>query len=158
MKTRSKYIAFVCGICAVLLSGGCTEEDKPYDVPFVYLTDQFGGTAATMDSEAKYTSTYYVRLSSKKRTEDLSVYYEVFSGDGLQEGIDYTLDDSTPSPLAFPPDVYEMQVRVNWLRHVLDEEKDNSLHLLLESTSDKAVTIGRPGPAGLGKEYVITKE
>lgn len=158
MNIKGKYIAFVCSLCVMLLAGGCVEEEKPYDVPFVYLTDNYGGIAATMDSEAKYTATYYVRLSSKKRTEDLSIYYGVFTGDGLVEGVDYTLNESTPSPLVFAPDVYEMEIKINWLRHELDYEKDNTLHLTLDSISDSSVTLGRPGFSQLGKEYIITKE
>lgn len=147
--------------CIVLLSTitACSvEEEQPFDSPFVYLTDRFGGQSAQMDSEAKFTATYYLRLSSKTRTENLSVEYDIIVGDGLQDGKDYTLDATTASPIIFEPGVYEKIIKINWLPNELDEQKDNTLTIQLSSTNDNSVTIGKIGPNKLGSTYVIKKE
>lgn len=156
MKPFYKYtILFILGIIALL---GCKDEVASYDNPFVYITDKFGGSNAAMDCLAKYTSTYYVKLSSKKRTNDLTLYFKVKIGTGLQEGVDYTLDSSTVNSVVFHPNEYEKMIYVNWLPHKVDAQKDNSLAIVLESTNDKEITIGKPGHDKLGVTYTITKQ
>jgi hypothetical protein len=158
MIFKNKYLNIICSIFVLLMAGGCAEEDKPFDSPFIYLTDKFGGTSATMDSGAKYTSTYYMRLSSKTLTDELIVNYDLVVGEGLVKGLDYTIVDSTASPLKFKSGVYEKVIQVNWLPHAVISSKDNSLTISLTSTNQPEINLGRPGPGKLGSIYKITKE
>lgn len=136
----------------------CAEEEKAFDAPFVYLTDKYGGISATMDSKALYTATYYVKLSSKLRTGNLEVQYKVVPGDGLQEGVDYSLTATNSNPIVFQPGVYEKTIQINWLPNSLNNTKDNTVRIILESSNDPSVTIGRIGPDKLGSQYTITKQ
>ena len=158
MKLINKYKIIFFSLAVLFLLASCAEEKEPFDSPFVYLTDRFGGISASMDSEARYTATYYVRLSSKQRTEKLDVNYKFVAGDGLQEGLDYTLPESNVNPIVFEPGVYEKTIQISWLPKKLDGSKNNTLKIVLVSASDPSVTVGRIGPDKLGSEYVITKE
>lgn len=157
MNAITKYYKLFLGISLFFLVS-CAEEDKPFDSPFVYITDKYNGTSSTMDSKAKYTATYYVRLSSKAFDSDVAVNYELLPGDGLTKDVDYALVDSTASPLVFKKGIYEKVVQIKWLAHTLDKTKDNSLHIKLTSTNVENITIGKLGPDKIGSEYIITKQ
>lgn len=158
MRIITKHKILLFSTLILLLLSACAEEDKPYDAPFIYLTDKFGGINANMDSEARFTATYYVRLSSKLRTDNLNVFYKIIPGDGLQEGVDYSLPETNSNSIVFEPGVYEKSIQINWLPNNLDDSKNNTLRIILESSSDPLVSIGRIGPDKLGSEYTITKE
>ena len=158
MKLKNTYKSLFFIIFGIILISCSNEEEVPSDSPFVYLQDRFGGTSATMDSEARFTATYTVYLSSKVRTNNLTVDYKISTGDGLTEGLDYTLSDSEDLSLVFEPGVYEQSLSINWLPNKLDYSKDNTLTIELISVSDPDVTIGRVGPNKLGSKYVIKKD
>ena len=158
MKLTIRHNILFFSTLMLLLLSACAEEEKPFDAPFVYLTDKFGGISATMDSKARFTATYYVKLSSKLRTENLEVQYKVVTRDGLQEGVDYSLPETNSNPIVFEPGVYEKTIQINWLPNSLNNTKDNSVRIILESSNDPSVTIGRIGPDKLGSEYTITKQ
>lgn len=158
MKINNKIHFIILATLLLLLVSSCAEEVKPFDSPFVYLTDKFGGISAPMDSEANFTATYYVKLSSKTRTQNLEVYYKFVAGNGLQEGVDYKIPETNLVPIVFAPGEYEKTIEINWLRNNLDDSKDNTLKIMLESTNDPSVHVGRIGPDKLGSVYTITKE
>ena len=111
-----------------------------------------------MDSKARYTATYFMKLSSKLRTGNLEVQYKVVPGDGLQEGVDYSLTETNSNPIVFEPGVYEKTIQINWLPNNLNNTKDNTVRIILVSSNDPSVNIGRLGPDKLGSEYTIKKE
>jgi len=158
MKLTIKHKILLFSTLMLLLLSACAEEEKAFDAPFVYLTDKFGGISATMDSKARFTATYYVKLSSKLRTENLEIQYKVVPGDGLQEGVDYSLAEANSNPIVFEPGVYEKTIQINWLPNNLNNTKNNTVRIILVSCNDPSVTIGRIGPDKLGSEYTITKQ
>ena len=158
MKLTIKHNILLFSTLMLLLLSACAEEEKAFDAPFVYLTDKFGGISATMDSKARFTATYSVKLSSKLRTGNLEVQYKVVPGDGLQEGVDYSLPEANSNPIVFEPGVYEKTIQINWLPNNLNNTKNNTVRIILGSCSDPSVTIGRIGPDKLGSQYTITKQ
>ena len=158
MKLTIKHNILFFFTLMLLLLSACAEEEKAFDAPFVYLTDKFGGISATMDSKARFTATYYVRLSSKLRTENLEVHYKIVPGDGLQEGVDYSLAVANSNPIVFETGVYEKTIQINWLPNSLNNTKNNTVRIVLESSNDPSVTIGRIGPDKFGSQYTITKQ
>ena len=158
MKLTIRHNILFFSTLMLLLLSACAEEDKPLDAPFVYLTDKFGGISATMDSKARYTATYFMKLSSKLRTGNLEVQYKVVPGNGLQEGVDFSLTETNSNPIVFEPGVYEKTIQINWLPNNLNNTKDNTVRIILVSSNDPSVNIGRLGPDKLGSEYTIKKE
>ena len=52
---------------------------------------------------------------------------------------------------------YGKYIRINYLKHVLDESKDNTLVIKLVSTSDPSIRIGYPGPSNRFSSHTVTK-
>ena len=159
---RSISNIFLLAMCAVaggvLLFSSCTPEEKLFDEPYVYVTDENNTTGSEIGKTAVTVSTYWVYLSSEKLAQKEEVTYELVVGDGLQEGVDFKRVAATSSPLVFLPGIYELPVRIEWLNNPnLDPNKDNTLRIVLTGTSSN-FTLGYPGPAHLYKEYTITKK
>lgn len=95
-------------------------------------------------------------MSTKKIAEDVTVDYELVVGDGLQEGVDFR-QVSPGSSIVFPSGVYERPIRIEWLNHMIEAGKNNTVKIVLKSNS-KNFTIGFPGPDHLNSEYTITKQ
>lgn len=155
MKTLKKILYLV----ALLAVGACSENDPViFDDAFVYLTDANNLSTSSVDRDAKNISTYYIVLVAPALGQDLEVTYELIAGDGLQADIDYRPVASTASPVIIPAGIYRLPVRIEWLAHELDPEKDNTLQIVLRSCDNPKIGIGRPGPARYGANYTITKK
>ena len=158
-KMRTSHtLMLICAVCGALLLGSCTRDEEPFGESFVYLADENGNTSAEIGRTAATVSTYWVYLSTRRLSEREEVYYEFQVGSGLKEGVDFKQVPTTASPLIFMPGIYEMPVRIEWLSNAdLDPAGDNTLRIVLTGTSS-GFTLGYPGPAQRGKEYVITKK
>ena len=144
-------------LLAVITLCACEKEEfRGYDTPFVRVTTTTGASSTVVLSNVNNINTYMVSLSSGKFTSALTVNYEIVTGDGLQEGVDYELI-TTGNALTFEPGVYDMPIRIKWLSHRVDETKDNTLVIRLTGVSQN-ITLGIPGPDGLQKELVIEKK
>lgn len=151
MKT-SKYI-FLFLLITVLLSCG-KDEFKPYDHAFIHIMrDEISST--TVSSKANYVAEYKIYLSSKPLTEKLTVNYSISTGEGLQQGVDYELVN-TSNEITFLPGIYDMPVRIRWKSHQLDSQKDNTLTIRIESNS-MGLSMGLPGDDENQREFTITK-
>jgi len=135
----------------------CSKDDlTPYDHPYLYIATSDGFSEVTINSEAEVINTYNIYLSSKLQTKNIVVNYEIVTGNGLQEGVDYKLI-KTNNSITFLPGIYDMPIRIRWLSHKLDETKNNTLTIRLLS-NDQNITMGVPGPDSLRKEMVLKKE
>jgi len=151
MKT-SKYI-FLFLLIPLLFSCG-KDEFKPYDHAFIHIMrDEISST--TVSSKANYVAEYKIYLSSKPLTEKLTVTYSISTGEGLQQGVDYELVN-TSDEITFLPGIYDMPVRIRWKSHQLDSQKDNTLTIRIESNS-MGLTMGLPGDDENQREFTITK-
>lgn len=152
-----KPILFLMGICLAVFS--CTMNDPiVFDGAFVYIADENGNYSSTVDWESNaYLATYNINLVMPGMNGNVTVEYEIVAGDGLTEGSDYRLIPSTSSPVTFVKGVYKMPIRIEWMKHELDAQKDNTLKIILTDCSDDRIILGLPGPDQIGKEYIITK-
>lgn len=145
--------ALACGLMAFGIS--CNKEEyKPFDHPFVHIhhnnSDEIRVQAGRQED-----ATYMVYLSSKLQYESTTVTFEVTYGDGLTPGTDFEI--LTPgNSLVFAPGIFEMPIRVRWLRNPIDPTKDNTVVIRLTG-NDRGFTIGMPGPDGRQSKLTITK-
>ena len=151
---------------AALLCCGCDwHKDVYFDTPFAYIFDNTGSSSATIDSrfgkgvESVLTELKVsISVSENYFKEPISVEYEVITGNGLKEGVDYKIQPSTISPLTFSPGTYTLPVRVMWLKtEAPDPSKDNTLTIKLSGSSVEDMVLGYPGPSHKGQAFVFTK-
>lgn len=144
-------------LLGVLALASCDKDEAvTFTEPFVRVATEGGASSVVVLSNVKNVNTYYVYLSSRPLTTNLTVSYEVIVGGGLQAGVDFELVNPA-SEITFLPGIYEMPVRVRWLEHTVDPSKDNTLTIRLTGNSMN-FTMGYPGPDALQRELVITKE
>lgn len=142
-------------ICFML--SGCNDDRPLFDTPFVYILDEYGGSTSEVNSLATFVATYTVYLSSHTPNRDIVVDYDIIVGKGLVENVDYRIIPSSTSPLIFPNGVYQMAIRIEWLRNPTDDSKENTLQVVLTETSDD-ITIGMPGKTKRFSSHTITKK
>ncbi len=150
-------LSITAAAAAIFSLAGCS--DRPSDFVFrdyfVSVSSESGEAASTVLSTAdNLVLQYPVRLVSQEREEDLEVTFEVVPGDGVKEGVDYSLP--AKRTLTFSNKEYQKFIRINFLRHQVDESKDNTLTIRLTATSDPGVSIGYPGPSKKFSTHVIT--
>ena len=145
---------FAIWMCLSVTS--CSDDDEPYDHPFVHIMSDGGASRVTVNSDVNNVNSYNVYLSSKALTKNLVVNYEILIGDGLQAGRDFELVTQGNS-LTFLPGIYDMAVRIRWKPNKVDPTKNNTLTIRLTGNS-MDFTLGLPGPDGLQRELVIEKK
>lgn len=146
-------------MCLAALAVSCRDHnDVVFGDYFVCIKDESGMSNGTVSRTSNnFVTTYYVYITAPKRDHPVSVEYEMLVGDGLQEGVDFRVQATTASPLVFDPGTVRMPIRIVWLRHELDPERDNTLTIRLTSCSE-GYGIGYPGPQHRFSEYTITKQ
>lgn len=150
-----KRILYIFTLLALTLS--CRVHEMPlYNTPFVYLMTENGSDKATVGSDVDNVNVYYMVLSSASLSQNLVVDYKVTAGDGLKEGVDFSME-TKGSSITFLPGINKMPLRIKWMPHDLDENKDNTLRLTLTG-ANMSVNLGFPGPDALNKELIITKK
>ena len=148
---RLLYIIFLIG---ALYS--CDQEESVYfDEPFVRICTSTGEARTVVLSNVRNTNAYSVYVSSRPITDSLEVSYEIIVGDGLQEDVDYKIV-TTANPLVFLPGINDMPIRIRWLQHTVNPEKDNTITIRLTSNS-KGYNLGFPGPDHVQSQVVIEK-
>ncbi|MBR1401694.1 MAG: hypothetical protein IJ604_13370 [Prevotella sp.] len=145
------YILFLMG---VLYS--CDQEESVFfDEPFVRISTSTGEARTVVLSNVRNTNAYSVYVSSRPITDSLEVSYEIIVGDGLQEDVDYKIV-TTANPLVFLPGINDMPIRIRWLQHAVNPEKDNTVTIRLTGNS-KGFNLGFPGPDHVQSQVVIEK-
>ena len=116
--------------------------------------DSSKSSSVTIDAEGEFTGSYAVRYTGPKPSSPISVTFSVTCGDGLAEGVDYKVATSG-SKITFLPGVYDQVIKIDWLPHDIDAEKDNTVTISLVSAD--GVALGYPGPDKLMKALIIRK-
>lgn len=143
---------------ALLFLAGCAKNELPlFDEPFVYLETSTGSDNAVVGADMKAVVTYYIGISCPAFTEPIDVSFQVTSGDGVTEWLDYELVMSGMT-VTFLPGIWRMPIRIRWLDHPIDDTKDNTVVISLTGTKPDTFTLGYPGPAARGSKLVITKK
>lgn len=153
-------------IAAALLLCATSCEDKVevlFDTPFISITGEDGTSSSEqiLNKNDGYLSTLIVRVCASDNffKEAITVDYELICGDGLKEGVDFTLQKSTSSPLKFDKGIYSMPVRIRWNTNKdFDPSKDNTLTVRLTGSSDPEMLIGYPGPDKIHSSFTFTKK
>ncbi|MGM9768244.1 MAG: hypothetical protein ACI3Z0_07270 [Candidatus Cryptobacteroides sp.] len=137
----SRYIALMLG---ALLLCGCDINDFKQFTDYYMAFDTSKSSTTTVNEAGEFAGSYNIHFCTVKRDEAVTVTVEVIPGDGLCENVDYKV--VTSSSIKFAPGVYDKTFVIQWLPHVLDASKDNTLTLRLFDCSDPSVTLGVPGP------------
>ncbi len=137
---------------AVLLLMSCNRIETFSD-SFVAF-DQAKSSTVSIDAEGEFTGSYTVRYTGPKPSSPITITFSVTCGDGLAEGVDYRVATSG-GKITFLPGVYDQVIRIDWLPHDIDTEKDNTVTISLLSAD--GVSLGYPGPDNLMKDMVIRK-
>lgn len=122
---------------------------------FFIAFDSSKSSTTQVDEEGEWTGSYVVHFTGEQPEDAIIVTYSVSCGDGLTEGVDFSMA-TTSRRITFLPGVYEQTIKVNWLPHYIDVSKDNTVTITLES-ADGDVKVGYPGPDQLNKSITIKK-
>lgn len=142
-------------LCLCMTAVSCTDDEEPYDHPFIYIEADGGASTVVVNSDVNNINSYNIYLSSRALTSNVEVDYEITVGDGLQAGRDFEI--VTPgSSLTFLPGIYDMPIRIRWKPNRVDPAKNNTLTIRLTG-NNKGFTMGVPGPDGLKRQLVIEK-
>lgn len=161
MINSSKAILIVLSLTLLLMGCGKHEEIM-FDTPFVTISDKSKlMTSMSIDKDGNNILTELcvsVNVSKEKFTGPIVIEYELIVGNGLEEGKDFKIQESTKSPLTFEPGTYDLPVRILWYKTpYFDESKDNSLVLKLISSSIPDMVLGYPGPNEVRRTFTFTK-
>ena len=140
----------------VFLLVSCAKEAKPYDNPFIYITDENGAASSTVDSRMDVERSYTVYISTKRINRDINVDFEITTGDGLTRGVDFDYITDPGQPLNFVNGLYERNIRIRLMPRLVEEGKDNAIKISLTGNSEN-FTVGMPGPDKLFSSYIIRK-
>lgn len=160
MKAKKNIIlAFFLLMSSLLLSSSCNKFTmfEDYYVAF----DIIKSSPRFVSAKAAYTSDYYLHLCSSLPAEPVEVELSFTAGDGLKQGVDYEIVrpaniSGNKTVLKFLPGIYEQKITIKWLPHELDDKKDNTLTLNIESASG-GIIQGLPGPDAKNRSIKITK-
>lgn len=150
------YILYTTGIVlTMLLSAACNKEEvSPFDQPFIHIHHNNADRIQVQANRLEEVN-YRVFLSSVLQYEPTTVSFEITHGDGLAAGRDFEVMTAGRT-LLFAPGIFEMPIRIKWLRNPVDPAKDNSLRIQL-TDNDRGFTLGLPGPDKLQSSLTITK-
>ena len=138
----------------------CILASAPACNKYVTYTDSFvafdsaKSSAVSVDAEGEFQGSYAVHLTGEKPNFPVTVTFEVTCGDGLKEGLDYEVATSG-GKITFLPGIYDNVIKINWLPHDIDPDKDNTVTISLVDAG--GVTLGMPGPDKLMKSVTIRK-
>ena len=149
-----KFIPIILFLIPVLLSG-CTDRltfDPPHFVCF--MPEESSSTI--VNAQGSFEGSYKVHLSTVKPDDTIIVKWSIIPGSGMQEGVDFIYEGKDKN-LMFYSGVYDRDIKIKWLKHDIDPNKDNTVTLRLESCNDPSILIGMPGPSQKNRQIVINK-
>lgn len=132
---------------ALLLSlGSCSKNEyKTYDGPFFFYFDLSKSSTITINEAGTMNAEYYVHYTGPQASRTNIVSFSVTPGDGLVEGVDYTVT-TAGGALNFMPGFTDLPIRIKWLPHDIDPSKNNTVTIRLENVDDDSFVLGLPGP------------
>ena len=140
-------------MAAMFLTALSCNKIETFNDSFIAF-DSTKSSAVSVDAEGEFTGSYAVRYTGPKPSSPITVTFAVTCGDGLAEGVDYKVATSG-GRITFLPGVYDQVIKIDWLPHDIDTEKDNTVTISLVSAD--GVALGYPGPDKLLKDIVIRK-
>ncbi len=150
MKRLIPYIILLSGLL-------CSCSDRiHFEAPYFVCFMPEESSSTMINAAGTLTGTYKVHLSTVKPENTIVVKWDVFPGDGMAEGVDYSIEMSGKE-LQFYSGVYDREIKIKWLKHAIDPAKDNTVTIRLTECSDKGILLGMPGPSKKNKEIIITK-
>lgn len=155
LRIAGVFYLLLLSFTPLLLSNCGDDGPDVFDQPFVRITTPAGTSNQVVLTNVRAVNTYTVYLSSRPVTDSLEVNYEIIVGNGLQEDVDYKVV-TTQNPLVFLPGIYDVPVRIRWLKNPVDPTKDNTLTIRLTGNS-KGYNIGFPGPDRVQSQVTIEK-
>lgn len=163
---KKNYIFIV--LIAFLLLVSCNKsEDILFDTPFISLESKDPASAGPVNSDQEFIGEYLICLNSSPFSQNIEVTYEIEIGDGLIADRDFQILTQS-NTLIFYTGIYDMPIRIKWLRTCvrdandniisdsLDESKNTTMTIKLTGNSE-GLTLGYPGPKQLKKEITIKK-
>lgn len=152
-----KQISILLTLALMLTACSDRPDDLLFNRFFVSVTDESGSQSSrVLSSSNNLVMTYYFSLVSEELKEPLTVNFDLQVGEGLKEGKDFALQTQTRS-ITFEPGVYKKPFRINYLSNPVDDAKDNTIKIVITSTSDPSIIIGYPGPSAKYSTHTITK-
>ena len=148
-----KRLAMASASAALILTALACNKIETFSDSFIAF-DSAKSSAVSVDAEGEFTGSYAVRYTGPKPSSPIIVTFSVTCGDGLAEGVDYKVATSG-SKITFLPGVYDQVIKIDWLPHDIDAEKDNTVTISLVSAD--GVALGYPGPDKLMKNLTIKK-
>lgn len=147
-------------LIAVLTVSGCRKfEYKIYDNPYIFIAEDgdatYLETSRVSARKNNFVKLYDVYFSTKAVDYPVTVNYEIIVGEGLKEGLDFTLDTPGTS-LTFEPGTYVMPIQITYLKNSITSGNDNTITIKLTG-ADRNVTLGIPGAGGHNISHTITK-
>ncbi|MCF0176262.1 MAG: hypothetical protein HUJ94_05435 [Bacteroidales bacterium] len=142
MKKNLTMIAAL--FSAALSSASCDHFMDVLDQPFVMVTDEEGLSQMNILATAKdLQTTVTISTSSRLMDSDVTISYKVIVGDGLRQGVDFTLKGALEGDLVFVPGVYRKNLYFNWYSNPsLDTSKDCSVTVEITGCSNPEYHIG----------------
>lgn len=143
-----------------------------YDHPYVYIAaagDQLRAENSTVSYRGSREVTYMFYMSTKAVDYPVTLHYTIEVGDGLQNGVDFVLDDLEGDMIFNPEDrsdpeniipaEYEKALVIPFKSHTLSSSTNNTLTIRITKV-EPAMEIGIPGPidpeTGLRKNRNVT--
>lgn len=170
MKRAKKRIVYSAAALLLLLSS-CKDENVLFDTPFISIEALKSDHEGTINSDQQFIGEYMVYINAPAFKDEIVVDYTITVGNGLVEGRDYEIITKGEN-LTFYPNIFDMPLRIRWLRTAvhedpddlsspiisdsLDESKDNTLTIELTG-SNTDYTLGYPG-SDRNKRMVVIKK
>ncbi len=167
MKKTYTYILSVF-IMTLLFSSCNKDENIVFDTPFISVEPINSSSAGPINSDQEFVGEYMLYMNAPAQSKNVDITYEIIVGDGLVEDRDYKILTETNTQ-SFLPGIYDLAIRIKWLRTCVRDEDNNIVSDALDETKNTTITIklvsnsagftlGYPGPDEKNKEIVIKKE
>lgn len=141
-----------------IMASGCNDSvNSVFSDYFVCIKDEYNSEKSVVeDTFNNFTVSYYVNLIAPTLDSDVTVYYDIVVGDGLKEGVDFTLAKKGTS-ITIPRGINRMPIRITYKKHDIDPGKDNTITIRLTGIDKEGISIGYPGPKAKYSSHTITK-
>lgn len=154
MKKLFSLSLVLAAVFCLASCGGLEEEFM--DNSYVYIADGSGESSTIVKNDKMYNPhTLWVTLSLAKTDLDatVEVYYEAIA-DGLREGVDYTINTESASPLKFKPGNFVVPLRIKWL---YESSNEGTLTIKLTGSNLSYLQMGY-AKTKASSTYVYTKK
>lgn len=145
----------IIALFALLALCACNKFST-YDGPACFYFDLTNSSPTSINELGELEAEYYVHYTGPLAERTNVVTFSVTPGDGLREGVDYTVN-TAGGQLNFMAGFTDLAIRIKWLPHAIDASKDNSVTITLESVDTPDAVVGLPGPDRNNRSVKIVK-